>query len=455
MIPDTPDILTMPVTSGTLQLQAEVAALHQHVLDLKQCLAAYQQSELKLHESQEAQTPVPAHPAHAPDSDLSQRVGEHTEALQLARFALDHAPEGIYWLGPDSRHIYVNHKGCRQLGYTREELLSMTLFDIDPDIPSGAWQDLWETRKQQGAITFAARHRRKDGSIFPVEITANFVSFNDKELICTYVRDSTSRVQAEENLRVFQAIVENAPDGIAITRLDHTVTYANPAFLSMTGYSDDALGKHINEFYAEDNDTLEPVTRTALEQGFWRGILTYRHKDGTTIQGHLSLFTIFDDEGVPIAMARIVRDITEQMRRDQEMLTLKEQVIETQRETLRELSSPLIPLSGNIVLMPLIGAIDSQRAQDVMESLLEGVAIYHSTVAIVDITGVQVVDTEVANALVQTAQAVKLLGAQVIVTGIRPSVAQTLVNLGTDLSSMVTLSSLQRGIAYAAKVNRA
>jgi anti-anti-sigma regulatory factor len=80
---------------------------------------------------------------------------------------------------------------------------------------------------------------------------------------------------------------------------------------------------------------------------------------------------------------------------------------------------------------------------------LQGVADYHATVAILDITGVQVVDTQVANTLVRTAQAVKLIGAQVVITGIGPAMAQTLVQLGADLSGIVTRGSLQAGIEYA------
>src|SRR6185295_2919913 len=106
-----------------------------------------------------------------------------------------------------------------------------------------------------------------------------------------------------------------------------------------------------------------------------------------------------------------------------------------QAAALDELSTPLIPISDDTVIMPLIGNIDSRRAQQVIEALLEGVAETRTQVAILDITGVPVVDTQVANALIGAAQAVKLLGAQVVITGIRPEVAQTLVGLGVDLSN--------------------
>ncbi len=101
------------------------------------------------------------------------------------------------------------------------------------------------------------------------------------------------------------------------------------------------------------------------------------------------------------------------------------------------------------MVMPLIGALDAQRTQQIMETLLHGISTSRAQVAILDITGVAVVDTQVANALLQAARAVRLLGAQVALTGIRPEVAQTLVGLGVDLGGIVTYSTLQSGIAFA------
>jgi rsbT co-antagonist protein RsbR len=127
----------------------------------------------------------------------------------------------------------------------------------------------------------------------------------------------------------------------------------------------------------------------------------------------------------------------------------QEQIILAQQAALQELSTPLMAISDSAVVMPLVGAIDSARAQQVIETLLEGVAAQRARVAIIDITGVSVVDTQVANALIRAAQAVKLLGANVVLTGIRPEIAQTLVGLGVDLGGLTTRSTLQAGIAFA------
>jgi anti-anti-sigma regulatory factor len=130
---------------------------------------------------------------------------------------------------------------------------------------------------------------------------------------------------------------------------------------------------------------------------------------------------------------------------------IQEQIIATQQNTLAELSTPLIPLADGLLVMPLIGTIDSKRAQQIIESLLTGVAEARAKTVIIDITGVAVVDTQVANTLLRAAQAVKLLGANVMLTGIRPEVAQTLVSLGLDLGGIATRGTLQSGVAEAFK----
>lgn len=149
------------------------------------------------------------------------------------------------------------------------------------------------------------------------------------------------------------------------------------------------------------------------------------------------------------AEREIERKTRELLKADEERALLQEQVIRMQAAALTELSTPLIPLTRQIVLMPLIGAVDSQRAQRVIETLLQGVAEHQASIVILDITGVAIVDTSVANALIQAARAVRLLGAEVVLTGIRPEIAQTLIGLGADLSGIVTRGTLQSGVTYA------
>jgi anti-anti-sigma regulatory factor len=120
-----------------------------------------------------------------------------------------------------------------------------------------------------------------------------------------------------------------------------------------------------------------------------------------------------------------------------------------QETTLRALSTPLLPIARGVVVMPLVGAIDEKRAEQVLEILLQGIVAHRASMVILDVTGVLVVDAQVAGALVMAARAVSLLGAQVVLTGIQPTTARTLVELGADLGGILVRSTLESGISYA------
>lgn len=251
-------------------------------------------------------------------------------------------------------------------------------------------------------------------------------------------------------LRTFYLLVENAPDAIVVTDLNGVLTYVNQSFRTLYGYGDECIGMAIPQFFPDSEHAhMAEILQEIHACGFWNGVLQHRRNDGTLFTGQESTLFIRDEAGNPQAMAAIVRDVTEQQRAEQERIALQEQVIAAQQAALRELSTPLIPLADGVLAMPLVGSIDSTRAQQVIETLLGGVAEHQAQSVILDITGVPVVDTQVANVLIRAAQSVKLLGAQIILTGIRPEVAQTLVGLGIDLSGIATQSSLQSGIAHA------
>ncbi|MEU6217797.1 STAS domain-containing protein [Streptomyces sp. NPDC047022] len=130
-------------------------------------------------------------------------------------------------------------------------------------------------------------------------------------------------------------------------------------------------------------------------------------------------------------------------------LSAGEEIIDRQRLQLQEVATPVISLWSGIVAVPLIGTLDSARSQVVMESLLEAVVTQQARFAILDITGVPTVDSLVAQHLMKTVAAARLMGAECIVSGIRPAIAQTIVHLGIDLGSVVTRASLADALAYA------
>ncbi|MCJ2139829.1 STAS domain-containing protein [Methylobacterium sp. E-066] len=127
----------------------------------------------------------------------------------------------------------------------------------------------------------------------------------------------------------------------------------------------------------------------------------------------------------------------------------REEIIKRQGRALLDLATPALPIWRHIILMPLVGIIDTQRARQVMEWLLEALSREEARIAILDVTGVPLIDSRVALHLTKTVEAARLLGSQVIVTGISPDAAQTLVKLDVDLSNMITRGSLRSGLAEA------
>jgi len=130
----------------------------------------------------------------------------------------------------------------------------------------------------------------------------------------------------------------------------------------------------------------------------------------------------------------------------------RERVIREQQEAIRELSTPVLQVRERLLILPIIGLIDPQRARQLTEQLLRGIRTTRAKVVVIDITGVAAMDATVANHLVLTVESARLLGAMVIVTGLSPEIAQTLVNIGVDLGKMTTVGDLQGGIEEAERL---
>jgi rsbT co-antagonist protein RsbR len=251
-----------------------------------------------------------------------------------------------------------------------------------------------------------------------------------------------------EQRRQLEIAIEASIDGIALLDQQGVYRYMNTAHATIHGYSRpaDLVGQSWAIVVPED--LLSWYEQVAMPQlfrdGRWREEVISKRRDGSLHPTETAL-TLLEGGG----MVCVVRDVTEQKQAEAERIRLQDAIIQGQAAALAELSTPLIPINEQIMVMPLVGSMDSRRVQQVIEALLIGITQSHAQVAIIDITGVVMVDTQVANGLVRAAQAVKLLGAQIVLTGIRPEVAQTLVGLGLDLQGLITRSSLQSGIAYA------
>ncbi|MDA8123325.1 MAG: PAS domain S-box protein [Deltaproteobacteria bacterium] len=175
--------------------------------------------------------------------DISDRRRSE-EALRLTQFAVDRAGDAAYWVKPDGRLIYVNDQACRVLGYSREELLSMSIHDVNPEFPPQVWSDHWEDLRRRKSFTIETRHLAKDGRIIPVEVNVNHVGFDGKEYNCASARDISVRVQAQERSRQLEVQLLQSRKMEAIGSLAGGIAHDfNNLLTGILGYADLLNGK--------------------------------------------------------------------------------------------------------------------------------------------------------------------------------------------------------------------
>ncbi len=235
------------------------------------------------------------------------------EALQLAQLSIMRSADAVFWITPEGRFINVNEQACDSLGYTRDELLAMSVWDIDPDFSQEKWLPHWERTRQLKKRRFETRHRRKDGTIFLVEVTANGVEYEGQEYDFAFVRDITDRKQAEEALRAsehkFRAVAQNAQ---AITFiLDHQGVFllSEGQGLARLGLAPgQVVGLSAFELYKEYPSVIDSI-RKALS-----GELAHV----TNVLGNVMLDTVYSPYRDPDAQLSgvigIAVDITERKR---------------------------------------------------------------------------------------------------------------------------------------------
>jgi anti-anti-sigma factor len=249
------------------------------------------------------------------------------------------------------------------------------------------------------------------------------------------------------------ALVNSAPSLIFLKDVRFRYLFANERFGSYGPKTcDEMVGLTDHDLLPEES--AERLRADEVQVMSSRKMLEYEEQV-TTPRGTRDFYTVkfpvYDARGELLGVGGFVTDITERKRIEAERLALHQQVIAAQQTTLRELSTPLLPIAEGVLAMPLVGTIDNARAREILETLLQGITAQRARTAILDVTGIRLMDAEVANALVNAARAARLLGARVVLTGISPAVAQTLVALGADLGDVTTLATLASGIAFALK----
>ncbi|HRI65806.1 MAG TPA: PAS domain S-box protein [Polyangium sp.] len=238
-------------------------------------------------------------------------------------------------------------------------------------------------------------------------------------------------------------IFASLPDALFVTTPNGVVRSVNNAGVDMLGYTrKELVGQPLLEFV--------PLELSVTSNHQLRGEqLMLVDKQGTSIIVSCSVSALYNESRLD-GFVCVLHDITGRKRADEERQRLHDELRE-QAELIRKMSAPLIPISDEIMVMPLVGAVDPARAEQILTSILTGIAANHPRVAIIDITALVAVDADVANTILRAAGAARLLGVDVYLTGMRAEVARTLIETGLDLSGIVTCSTLKTGIALSTK----
>ena len=244
----------------------------------------------------------------------------------------------------------------------------------------------------------------------------------------------------------FRLLVDSVKD-YAIVMLDPEgyVASWNAGAERIKGYRpEEIVGRHFSAFYppeAVQRGLPERELKVAAKEGRFEDEGWRVRKDGKQFWASVILTALREKDGTLRGFGKVTRNLTERKQ--------TEERIQQQAKEIMELSTPVMQVWQGVVVAPLIGSLDSQRTQQFMERLLSRIVETNSPVALVDIMGVPTVDTQTAQHLIETISAVRLLGAQVVLTGVRPAIAQTLVHLGIDLSNITTRASLAAGLMVA------
>ncbi|HVK68158.1 MAG TPA: PAS domain S-box protein [Polyangium sp.] len=266
-----------------------------------------------------------------------------------------------------------------------------------------------------------------------------------------------AELQRELRLKtqMYATLVEDQRELICRFNLDSTLSFVNDAYCRFFGKTrEELVGHHFTPLVPEEDRVL--IADVLARLGPKEPVIELEHRV-LTPGGEVRWLNwidraILDEAGNIAALQAVGIDVTDRRRAEEHAErneVLRAELIHAQEQALRELAAPLIPIADDVLAMPLVGRIDEKRAQLVLETLLEGVVRMAAETVLLDVTGITTVDTQVAEALVRTAHAVKLIGAKAVFTGIQPHVAQTLITMGIEVHGVISVRSLKDGIAWA------
>jgi diguanylate cyclase (GGDEF)-like protein/PAS domain S-box-containing protein len=256
-------------------------------------------------------------------SDLTARK-KAEKTSSLSRASVERSSDPIYWVSPAGRILFVNDAGCRRYGYTRKEMLRLTVADLTPGLTEQDWQDRWAQIKSQRSLTLESVHGTKSGELFPVEVAANYFVHDGKEYNVAFVRDTSDRKLTEETLRLTKLSVDKAADLIHWIDPQGHLLYVSDSICVRTGYTrDELLGMTVFD--------LDPLQTPASWKKHWQLIKqqgstvmesVHRTKSGELFPVELTV-NFVESRGTEYNFA-FARDVSERKGHERELVQAKE-----------------------------------------------------------------------------------------------------------------------------------
>ncbi|PKM77106.1 MAG: hypothetical protein CVU90_08890 [Firmicutes bacterium HGW-Firmicutes-15] len=370
------------------------------------------------------------------------------ESEERFRGLFENASDGIWAQDLKGNFTWANKITETTTGYTLKEFLGMNIAEIITP------ESLQEARKIKQRLmnnellpVYELDVKTKDGRVVPLELNSHLIMKNGEPFgVEAILRDISERKrieQAHHDSEVkYRALMDYSSDAIVLAEFEGDLIEVNRKAESLLGYlQEDLLNMRFIDLHPqEEAERIEGGLAELYEKGstYLNDILVLT-KSGRTFPAE-STATIVEYGGKKLIQA-VIHDITKR-KRNQEIIT-------RQAQEIMEISTPVVQIWDNVLAAPVIGTLDSQRAEQFTERLLNKIVETNSPIALVDITGVPAIDTRTAQHLIDTISAVQLLGGQAILTGVRPAIAQTLVHLGINLNGVVTRPSLAAGLQVA------
>lgn len=243
---------------------------------------------------------------------------EERRRAEKYQILVDRASQMLFVHDLSGAFLDVNEKSVQNTGYSREELLSMTVWDIDPDTEEHEFTEwLWKESKPYEERIFETRHQRKDGSVYPAEVHATKVILHGEPCIMALATDITDRKEAEaelrENEKTFRGIIENFQDIYYRTDLEGRVSMVSPSAARILGYDsiEEIIGVPASDFWVNPDERDEFMKRITEEGRVHDYEVLFRKRDGTTLPASVSSSCYFDDSGAFAGIEGVVRDISQ------------------------------------------------------------------------------------------------------------------------------------------------